>query len=265
LLLLSLLLLIGLTVTSGGAQQQVEVVISFTNVCEEISITIQQIVLAAGRSIDISFLTLQINPGETVDFTRQLAFTPERMGLQGTFDGQSFSLTVDPLPIGTPFRDQGEVGGCLEMLVVVSGGEQPPTPPPGEKPIAPGQSLEQVIEVLQAMGINVRQEGSQTSPKLPNVDDPMLLRAIAGLSAQLLWVSAPGSLRSVISWDNPAVDLDLIVFAFPFGFCFQLNPAGLLAEICDRPPFGPVPGAVFAVLIINWSLTPQAYVLALSP
>jgi len=259
----SLILLLGLGLVSSSsgasADQQVEVTISFTNVCESATLTIQQIVLSAGKSIDITFTSLPVRPGETVDFTRQLAFTPQRLGLSGTLDGQPFSVAFEPLPVGTPVRDQGEVGGCLEVLVTLSGG---PEEQPGKKPISEGQSLQQVLQLLQLRGVSIRTEGSQTKPKLSDVSDPMLLRAIPGFSAQLIWVSSPGTLRSVIAWDDPSVDLDLLVFGF--GACFQLTPPGVLAEVCDRAPFGPVPGTIFAVLVINWSPVPQAYVLSLS-
>ncbi|MBI1730030.1 hypothetical protein HY229_04450 [Candidatus Acetothermia bacterium] len=134
---------------------------------------------------------------------------------------------------------------------------------PGEKPVAEGQSVDQVLAALGASGVMVKQDGSQTSPKLNNVADPMFLREIDAFSAQVIWVtSGAGTLRSVITWDNPSVDLDLIVIGT--GGCFQLAPPGQLAEVCDRAPFAPVPGFVFAVIIINWSGANQAFVLSLS-
>ncbi len=258
------LLVSGLVTSSALTQQQkIEVTVSISNVCSQNVLTIQLIQLSSGTSIDLqTFLPgEQIRPGETKDFTRTLAFTPSRMTIRGLIDETGFSVTFDPLALNATLRDNGEARGCLQVIVKTAGGgtTQPPT---GQKPIAEGQSLEQVLGALQGLGVSVSQEGSQANPKFPNVDDPIFLRAIGGFSAQLLFVSSPGTLRSVITWGSPAVDLDLIVIGF--GFCFQLNPAGILAETCDRAPFGPVPGAVFAVIIINWSAVPQAYVLSLS-
>jgi hypothetical protein len=260
------LVVVGLGLASGSAltQQEVDVTLSFTNVCQDSTLTVNQIILSAGRSLDITITAAQIRPGQTVEFRRTLGFTPSRLDVKGSVDGQGFEVAFDPLQFNTPLRDQGEANGCLQVVVSISGGEtQPPPPPTGTKPIIPGQSLDQVLGTLQAMGLSIRTEGSQADPKLGDVSDPMLLRAIPGFSAQLLWVAAPGTLRSVITWDNPAVDLDLLVFGF--GACFQLSPAGVLAEICDRAPSGPVPGVIFGVLVINWSPTTQAFVLSLSP
>lgn len=266
LFVVGLVVLLGLGLASSSAltQQEVEVTLSFTNVCQEALLTLNQIILSAGRSLDITITNAQIRPGQTVEFSRTLGFTPSRLDVKGGVDSQGFEVTFEPLQFNTPLRDQGEANGCLQVVVSVSGGEtQPPPPTPGTKPILPGQSLDQVLGAVEALGFSVRREGSQNDPKLGDVSDPMLLRAIPGFSAQLLWVAAPGTLRSVITWDNPAVDLDLLVFGF--GACFQLTPPGVLAETCDRAPSGPVPGVVFAVLVINWSPTTQAFVLSLSP
>ena len=257
---------------SGGAltqsqsqSQTVTVQLNFRNVCEQGTITIQQIAFTAGRSLDLSLVSIPIGPGQTAEFSRELSFVPERLAVSGTLDGRTFNVEFQPLPTGQPVRDQGEVGGCLEVFAVLEGaGTQPPSQPPtGQKPIFEGQSLQQVLGLLQAQGFQIRQEGSQANPKLRDLSDPMFLRAIPGFSVQVVWVGAPGTLRSVITWDNPAVDLDLLVFGF--GACFQLTPPGVLAELCDRAPSAPVPGVVFAVVIINWSPLPQAYVLSLSP
>ncbi len=261
--------LLGLGLIAPGALtqgQQVEVTLRFRNVCEDARFAIQQIAFVAGRSLDLSIVSLVLGPGETVEFRRELSFVPERLGVSGTFNNQTFSVEFAPLPTERPVRDGGEVGGCLEVFAVLEGtATQPPPgqPPSGPKPIAPGQSLQQVLLALQAQGFQIRQEGSEANPKLRDLNDPMFLRAIPGFHVQVLWVSAPGTLRSVITWDNPAVDLDLLVFGF--GACFQLTPPGVLAELCDRAPSAPVPGVVFAVVIINWSPLPQAYVLSLSP
>lgn len=261
---LIVLLVSGFVTSSALTQQQVQVTVSISNICKENTLTIQIIQLSSGNSIDLQTFIPgeQIRAGETRDFTRTLAFTPSRLTIRGVIDQTGFSVTFDPLVLNTPVRDQGEARGCLQVTVK-TGDTGGTTQPPGQKPVAPGQSLDQVLGSLQGLGVSVSTEGSQANPKLPDVDDPMLLRSIGGFSAQLLFVSAPGTLRSVITWGSPAVDLDLIVIGF--GFCFQLTPPGVLAETCDRAPSGPVPGAVFAVIIINWSATPQAYVLSLSP
>lgn len=258
--------LISSNALTQGQQVQVTVTLTFTNLCEDVLITLTQIVLQSGLSLHVSVEQIELPPGESYELTRELSFTPRTLTVVGFMNREQFKATIDPLPYNQPFRVE-ETDGCLQILATLTG-QQPPTQPPTQpeaKPIVPGQNLNQVLATLQARGMSVRQEGSQTKPKLGDVSDPMLLRAISGFSAQLLWVSAPGTLRSVITWDNPSVDLDLIVFGFPFGFCFQLNPTGILAEVCDRAPFGPVSGTVFAVLVINWSPLPQAYVLSLSP
>ena len=266
-LIVGLGVLVGLGLVSGGAltqSQTVEVQLTFRNVCEQSTLTIQQIALTAGRSLDLSIVLIQLGPGESAQFERRLSFVPTRLTVSGQLDGRTFSVEFEPLPTERPVRDQGEVGGCLEVFAVIEGGEtQPPPPSPGQKPIVEGQSLQQVLVALQAQGFQIRQEGSEANPKLRDLSDPMFLRAIPAFNVQVLWVSAPGTLRAVISWDNPAVDLDLLVFGF--GACFQLTPPGVLAELCDRAPSAPVPGVVFAVVIINWSPLPQAYVLSLSP
>lgn len=186
------------------------------------------------------------------EFVFELKDTPTSASIKGTIEREK------PLDVNAAVGTTQYPCGTIQLSL--SGGQ-----PPGQKPIAPGQSLDQVLQVLKGLGFSIRQEGSKDKPKLGDVSEPMLVRAIAGLSAHVVFVSAPGSLRSVITWDQPALDLDLIVFGLPGGFCFQLNAAGVLSETCDRPPSGPVLGAVFAVVIINWSPTPQAYVLSLSP
>lgn len=259
--------LVGLGLVSGGAltqSQTVEVQLTFRNVCEQPTLTIQQIALTAGRSLDLSLVNITIPPGGSARFERRIGFVPARLTLSGQIDGRTFSVEFEPLPTDKPARDPGAAGGCLEVFAVIEGGgPSSPQPPPGQKPIFEGQSLQQVLSALQAQGFQIRQEGSEANPKLRDLRDPMFLRAIPAFNAQVLWVSAPGTLRAVIAWDNPVVDLDLLVFGF--GACFQLTPPGVLAELCDRAPSAPVPGIVFAVVIINWSLLPQAYVLSLSP
>ncbi len=245
----------------------------FRNLCRD-HITIQQVALQRGMAFSLLRTNKALAPGERWEIQAEANFQPEKLSLLVVIGRQTLKATISPIPYGTPVVPR-ELQGCLEVTAFAPGmtGEAPgptypptqPTPPTHEKPITPGMNLDQVLSTLRARGIQIREEGSKDRPKLAGVDDPMLLRAINGFSAHLIWVSAPGSLRSVILWDNPAVDLDLIVFGlFPFGFCFQLTPPGILAELCDRAPFGPVSGSVFAVIVINWTPQTQAYVLSLS-
>lgn len=147
------------------------------------------------------------------------------------------------------------------------GEEGPPTP--SEKPYYEGQDLDSVEATLESAGVEVRRKGSRTEPGFNfDPDDPMLIGSLMPFQATLLFVASPtGTLRTVLTWDRSTVDLDLIVFGIGGTWCFQTAPAGILSELCDRPPAGPVfsPIGVFAVFIINWfSPTSQAYVLAWS-
>jgi len=265
---LSLGLSAGIGQTQEGADQQVDV--SFTNICQERLLSIQQVVLAQGPSTDVTVTNLQIEPGQTRTLTKQLSFTPNRIAVAGFIGDREFNFTVEEVPLNRAFTpDAAE--GCVEVLIETAGGGQE-TPPSVNKPISPGQSLQQVQQILQSQGIQVeRVEGSRANPKLGGVNDPMFLRGIAGQSFQLVWVSSgAGQLRSSITWDNPSVDLDLMVFGSG-GTCLQLNGLGVLSELCDRPAEpghgpvgGPVTGNTFAVLIVNWTSTTQSYVLSLS-
>jgi len=257
--------LLGLSIVSSSAQTQqekLEATVSITNICSQSVLVIQVVQLTlngAPLATRFIFPGQQINPGETATFTMDVTAVPNDLTISGTLDGQGFAIKIDELVLDTPISDREH---CMKILVSL-GGEQ--TEQPTAKPVVEGQTFEQTLAALQAAGINISTEGSQAAPKLSDVGDPMLLRAIPAFSAQVLFVSSgAGTLRSVISWDQPAVDLDLIVFGLPGGFCFQLTAPGVLAETCDRAPFGPVPGVVFAVLVINWSPVSQAYVLSLS-
>lgn len=263
----SLGLIAGIGQTQGSQDQQ-EVAVSFTNVCEQRLLSIQQVVLSDGASTDITLASLEIRPGQTRTLTKQIGFTPTRIAVGGFIGDQQFSFTVESIPLNRPFRPNA-ADGCVEILVEASA----QTPPSTDKPISPGQSLQQVQQALQNQGIQThRVEGSRSNPKLGNVNDPLFLRAIPGGSFQIVWVSSgAGTLRGAITWDDPSVDLDLLVFGSG-GVCLQLNGPGVLSELCDRPAEpghgpvgGPVAGTTFAVLIINWSGTPQPYVLSLSP
>lgn len=270
LLLLGVGLMTGSALSQSSSQQGQTTTISFSNVCSQQTVVINQIMLTDGRSLDITLQEIVLEPGQSTELTKQLSFTPTRMGLGGTVGDRQFSFTIDPLPLNETFSPD-EAQGCLQILVEASGGGTQ-VPPERDKPIAQGDSLQSVLNTLQLNGIQShRVEGSQANPKLSDLNDPMFLRAIPASSFQLVWVSSgAGQLRSVITWDNPAVDLDLIVFGNA-GACFQLNGPGILSELCDRPaeaghgPIGgPVAGNVFAVLVINWTGQMQPYVLSLS-
>ena len=257
---------------SGSALTQSEsqpFEIQLTNVCSQGVISLNLISLEVEGSpfpIQATVTNVQIQPGQTITQNGTTTVTPTRLRVLGSFNGESFAATFEPLQFNVALNDTSVAGGCLQALVQFNasndggGTTQPPTT--GTKPIVSGQTLDQVIASLSANGIPLDVDGSQANPKIGNVDDPQLLRLATAFSAQLIWVSAPGQLRSVINWDNPNVDLDLLVFGL--GACFQLNGTGLLAETCDRAPFGPVVGNVFAVIVINWSAANQAFVLSLS-
>ena len=266
---LSLGLVAGIGQTQGSSDQPVSV--SFTNVCQQRLLTIQQVVLARGASTDITVTSLEVPPGETQTLNKDLDFTPARLAVGGRIGQQEFSFTVESLPLNQTFTPDA-ADGCVEVLVEAPGGRQE-LPPEEDKPIEQGQSLQQVQQILASRGIQAeRIEGSRSNPKLGGVDDPMFLRGIAPSSFQLVWVtSGAGQLRSTITWDDPSVDLDLMVFGAG-GACLQLNGPGVLSELCDRPAEpghgpvgGPVSGSAFAVLIVNWSSSSQSYVLSLSP
>ena len=272
---LAILLVLGIGLVAGSAlsqssQQEQPTTITFTNVCSQQTVVINQVMLTDGRSLDVTLQEFRLSPGQSTELEKQLSFTPTRMGLGGRVGEQQFSFTIDPLPLNETFTPNG-AQGCLQINVDAPGGGTQ-VPPETEKPVQTGDNLQTVLNTLQLNGIQShRVEGSQANPKLTDLTDPMFLRAIPASSFQLVWVSSSvGQLRSTINWDNPAVDLDLIVFGNA-GACFQLNGPGILSELCDRPaepghgPIGgPVNGNVFAVLIINWSGQMQPYVLSLS-
>ena len=263
----SVLLLFSSSALTQSESQPFE--IQLTNVCSQGTLIVNTISLEAEGAIlpiQLTVTNVQIQPGQTVTQSGSTTVTPTRLRVLGTFNGENYAATFDPLQFNTALNDTSVAGGCLQALVEFAGSNdgggttQPPTT--GTKPVVSGQTLDQVIASLAGSGIPLDIDGSQANPKIGNVDDPQLLRLATAFSAQLIWVSAPGQLRSVINWDNPNVDLDLLVFGL--GACFQLNGTGLLAETCDRAPFGPVPGNVFAVIVINWSAANQAFVLSLS-
>jgi len=272
---LGVLVLLGIGLTAGGAlsqspQQAETTTVTFENVCSEGTVLINEIVLTDGRNLDVTLQEITLEPGQTSALSKDLSFTPTRLGLGGTIDGQEFSFTIDPLPLNEAFNPE-EAQGCLEITVEAPGdGAEIPTE--RDKPIAEGDNLQTVLNTLQLNGIaQAKVEGSQSNPKIADVGSPTLVRGVPASSFQLLWVgSSAGQLRSAITWDNPSVDLDLIVFGNA-GACFQLNAPGNLAELCDRPAGpqhgptgGPVAGNVFAVLVINWSSQIQSYTLSLS-
>jgi len=256
------------SLSKAQSQSTVDLTATVTNVCSSQTVSIQSVAWTSqegSTSIQFVLPATTIAPGASSEFSRSLTFTPAILTLSGAVGSSSFTVQFDPLLFNVVMTDEGLAQNCLEVIVSTSGTTddggtvQPPT---GSKPVAEGQSMEQVLAALAASGFQISQDGSQTNPKIGNVADPQLLRMSNAFTAQVIWVSAPGQLRSVINWDNPNVDLDLLVFGV--GACFQLNGTGILAEVCDRFPTGPVPGAVFAVIVINWSVVNQPFVLSLS-
>jgi len=260
--------------TTGYTQTNTRIfTATISNICSSGVIAVSQSVLENEGFQDIATGAFTLSPGGTVqaNFTYQSTGNipvPSTYTVLGSFNGQEFRAIFQPVVLNQPVTTSAQIaGGCLQVLFVEQGQDDDgsPTPQPTDpdsKPIVGGESLEQTLNTLQANGFQVTQDGSESSPKLSNVNDPILLRGINAFSAQVVWVSAPGLLRTVITWDNPTTDLDLLVFGI--SACFQLNPAGFLAELCDRAPQGPVTGAVFAVVVINWSASSQQYTMSLS-
>jgi len=249
-------------------------VASLSNVCSQQSVFVQNISMTAGNSTLTAMANFTMTPGFTINATFPFPNPgggvpdPSLVEVTGVFNNEDFSALFRGIVLGQSQTNTSAAGGCLQLIVTEQQDDDDdgtPTPQPTDpdsKPITGGESLEQTLNTLTANGFQVTQDGSESSPKLSNVNDPILLRGINAFSAQVVWVSAPGLLRTVITWDNPTTDLDLLVFGI--SACFQLNPAGFLAELCDRAPQGPVTGAVFAVVVINWSASSQQYTMSLS-
>jgi hypothetical protein len=264
---LSLTILFVAMLVAGFSQTQAQSTITFTavvsNVCSQASFSISTIFLFVGffpTFVDTHVPNLTLLPGQTYSVNGSTSTTPTQLTITGSYNSSAFTASFTPFAFNTNYNNKDIAGACMNAIVkTTSDGVGKPS----EKPVAEGQSVDQVLAALGAAGEMIKQDGSQSSPKLNNVADPMFLREIDAFSAQVIWVtSGAGTLRSVITWDNPSVDLDLIVIGT--GGCFQLAPPGQLAEVCDRAPFAPVPGFVFAVIIINWSGANQAFVLSLS-
>lgn len=267
-----LFLVLTLMVAAGNAlsQQAVTAQLTITNQNCRGGVQIAQFTWLKGSvpfAINLKVPPVNVAVGSSEQLSFELKDTPTAVNLQGTLE-QEIPLDVTA-PVGT--TTQYECGLITLSLV----GQTPPTTTPpgttapsGKAGLTQGMTPEQVAQALQLNGLAVRTEGDQNNPKLNDVNDPMLLGAQAPLSARLIFASSvTNTLRAVLSWDQPANDLDLLVIGIGGSSCFQLNPAGLLAELCDRAPFGPAfsPFGVFAVVVINWSFTnTQAYVLSLA-
>ena len=267
--------------TAGVAytQNSRSFVVTLTNICSAGTLSVSQVIMEIAGTSTTANTPFLLPPGGAANVTFNFNSTaaipdPTSVTVLGALADITFRAIFEPIVLGqSQATDPNTAGGCLQMVVVDStsdnGGDDGGTPTPQpidpdtSKPVVEGQTLNDVLATLGGSGFPVSIDGSEANPKLGNVGDPILLRAIDGFSAQVVWVSAPGTLRSVITWDNPNVDLDLLVFGL--GACFQLNGTGILAELCDRPFSGPVVGNSFAVVIINWTATPQSYTLSLSP
>ncbi len=266
LLLFGLALTILLGSASGGAVQQqgVEVLLEITNVCGQRALSILTIIFTKNL-IPIGVQTItppaSIKPGETRNFgPYELSTAPNDLTIKGYLDREPFSITIMPLLENTTYQE-----GCLQIIAYF--GAAPEERPEGEKPYYEGQTLEGVQASLAAAGIALKEKGSRAEPGLNfDPDDPMLIGSLGPFSATLMFVASPGTLRAVLTWDNPTVDLDLIIFGIGGTVCWQLMPPGVLSELCDRPPQAPVssPIGVFGIFIINFSPTHQAYVLSWS-
>jgi hypothetical protein len=265
--LVALVLLLTVALGAGVAetqQSQGQATVQVTNNCDRGTLSLSQLVLSGPSTKSIQIVIgVALQPGQSKSFDFTINETPTQLLVVGAVDQRSFNSVFSPLTIGKAQTDQAN---CLQVLVTFGGGTQPP-PEGGKNGITPGEGVDQLLLTLQAHGVSVHQQGSQSKPKLGDAHDPMLLNALPPLSAQLIWVSSSsGTLSSVLTWDQPLVDLDLIVIGIGGSFCFALTPPGILAETCDRVPFGPVvsPIGVFAVFIINWSPSTQAFVLSLA-
>jgi hypothetical protein len=266
LLLVGLVFLILTGLVLGGAAQQQEVMatLEITNICKE-DLTISAITFTKDFMPIFTQLIIppaSIPPRGTRTFgPYELKTTPNDLTLKGYLAGRPFSITIMPLLPNTPYTYKEQ---CLQVIAYF---EVEVPPQPEVKPYREGMSLEDVKTTLLAKGISIREKGTQAEPGFNfDPDDPMLIGALAPFSATLMFVTSPGTLRAVLTWDNPTVDLDLIIFGIGGTWCWQIAPAGILAELCDRPPQAPVwsPMGVFAVFIINLSPSFQAYVLTWS-
>lgn len=203
---------------------------------------------------------------------------PTTVQVTGSAGGQPFNLTVEANNTATAecVNASYRTGGTTDNGQSEVPNTQTDVPVPAEVDGLQNLTPDQAIATLQSRGVQVDVQGSQANPKLGNVDDPLILGALAsGFQASAVWVSAPGQLRASVTYDQPNANIVMIVIGG--GFCLSLSPTflgiGGLNVSCDRAaalaPFttiggGPVPGFVFLVLTIKLGGPTLPYVLSLS-
>lgn len=251
--------------------------LSVSNQCKD-SVTVAQLIWFNGSTpvkISLKIPATPIPPNSTVDFVFEGTVVPSAVQISGTQAGQAFSLTVE--------ANATAQAGCASATLNVGGQQEiPPTQPNDNVPLPTqaqglqGMTPSQAIQTLQSRGVPVTVQGSEAQPKLNNVNDPLIVGALAsGVQAIGYFVSAPGQLRASVLYDQPQAGVVLVVIGG--GFCASISPSFLglsgLNVACDRPaalaPFttiggAPVPGFVFLVLVIKTSLPTLPYVLSLS-
>lgn len=273
------ILAIGLIAAGDALTQTGTTSLFVSNNCQ-MSITVSQIVWFNGSSpikFELKFPAQSIPSGQTVEFPFSGDSTPTSAQVTGTEGSTPYTLTVE--------ANGTAKGECASVSMRVAGQTttRPTTEPtegnvpvPSELSGLQGMTAQQVLNTLQARGFEVNVQGSEASPKVGDVGDPILLGALSsGFQASAVFVSAPGQLRAAVTYDQPNANVVMIVIGG--GFCLSLSPTfvgvGGLSVSCDRPaimaPFttvggGPVAGFVFLVLTIKLGGPTLPYVLSLS-
>ncbi len=270
--------------TTGVQTQSNNPTLFVSNQCS-VTVNVAQLSWVDGSTLaklELKIPATNVPSGQTVEFpfdeTGNSDVVPTSVQLAGTEGGQPYNLTVEANSTATT--------QCISASYRTGGGTQgggqtevpnnTDVPVPAEVSGLQGLTPDQAIATLQSRGAQVDVQGSQANPKLGNVDDPLILGALApGFQASAVWVSAPGQLRASVTYDQPNANMVLMVIGG--GFCLSLSPTflgiGGLSVSCDRPaalaPFttvggGPVPGFVFLVLTIKIGGPTLPYVLSLS-
>lgn len=267
-----------LTQTTTGVQPTSTTSVFVTNQCQ-LQVSVSIITWFNGNAAIKTQIILppkSVPAGTTVEFTYEGSITPTSVQLAGSEGSSAFTLTVE--------ANNTAKTECVSASMRSPGQTQPPSevpnttevPVPNELSGLQGMTPQQVINTLQARGFEVNVQGSEASPKVGDVSDPILLGALgSGFQASAVFVSAPGQLRAAVTYDQPNANVVMIVIGG--GFCLSLSPTfvglGGLSVSCDRPaimaPFttvggGPVPGFVFLVLTIKLGGPTLPYVLSLS-
>lgn len=271
--------------TTGVQTQANDPTLFVSNQCS-VTVAVGQIAWFSGNTLvklELKVPPTNIPSGQTVEFPfdeeGDSDVVPTSVQVLGTEGGQNFNLTVEANSTATTqcinasYRT-GRTNNDNGQSEVPN--TQTDVPVPAEVAGLQGLTPDQAIATLQSRGVQVDVQGSQANPKLGNVDDPLIIGALAsGFQASAVWVSAPGQLRAAVTYDQPAANVVMLVFGG--GFCLSLSPTflgvGGLSVNCDRAaalaPFttiggGPVPGFVFLVLTIKLGGPTLPYVLSLS-